>query len=318
MSTVIKSSKVGFPSVPALMVGVVLALTITGCAVNKQSNRDAKIRRNLSASGGGLKQFVGFLPFSNAGILEDNKIEAAFYKKFVDTFRAGCPRVRYQQLKQGKLFRSLTRLSAVKSSRVDNFALSEISRQAGLNAVIAGSFVDIDIRQEKGGMLWFKSDRYLLQVQVETEVYDALTATKALDETIIFEEEVDESVYRQVRSKTGNRIPMVRKALHQIAGDMGEAVCRAMNDVYARGAVVGVEGDRILISSGQKAGIKPGQTLKAYAVGELVQGISGHRFVIPGPKIGEIKTTRVFTDRSEAKIVSGGPVPPGSSVSLRD
>ncbi len=318
MKTLIKSLDGGLPILVVLLVVSVLFTMAAGCSQKARSGAAPKVMRNLATPGGGLTKLVGFLPFSKMKILEDSQLESAFYEKMINAFKAKCPNIRLQQISGGKLYQALTSHPPLKSGRTDNFALSQASKLAGLNAVFTGSFVDISTRIEKGGVLWFKSDRYLLQVQVETEVFDSLTATKALDETIIFEEEVDESVYQQVRSKQFKHLPTIQKALQQIAGNMGEAVCRAMNDVYARGFVVGAEGDRILVSSGQEAGIKTGQTLKVFGMGEVLTGASDHRFLIPGPQIGKLKITRVYPERSEAEIVSGGPVPPGSSVSLRD
>jgi hypothetical protein len=313
-----KSHKSLFPLLSILVMGSILMLMATSCSLKTFSKTTQKIQRNLTASDGGLRKFVVFLPFSNPKILESNNNETIFYENLFDTFQINCPDILYQQLNEGKLFQALTTIPLLRSGQIDNFSLSQISKNVGLNAVITGSFIDISTHREKRGALWFKRDRYLLQAQIEVEVFDSLTATKALAETFIFEEEVDESIFKQVRSKQFNNLPKIQEVLQQIADNMGDEICSAMDDVYARGYVVAVKGNKIIVSSGRKAGIKPGQTLKAFKMGKIIQGISDHSFIIPGPKIGEIKTTRVYPDRSEAKIITGGPVPAGSSVSILD
>lgn len=318
MISVFKFRNPWFQLLIILLMGSLFLLITTGCSLKTISKTAQKIQRDLTASNGGLRKSVVFLPFSNSKILEGKNNETFFYEKLFDTFQINCPDILYQQLNKGKLFKALTSIPLLESGQIDNFSLSRIAKNAGINAVVIGSFIDISTHIEKRGLLWLKRDRHLFQVQIEVEMFDSLTATKALDETLLFEKEVDESTFQLIRSKQFNNQHTIQEALLQITDDMGDEICTALNDVYARGYVAAVNGNKIIVSSGRKAGIKTGQTLNAFKMGKIIQGIAGHRFIIPGLKIGEIKTTRVFPDRSEAKIISGGPVPVGSSVSIPD
>ena len=108
------------------------------------------------------------------------------------------------------------------------------------------------------------------------------------------------------------------EAFDEIASNMGEAICEALDDHPWRGFVTSVSDDKIIISSGKTAGLKPGDILEVYRTDDVYQGARGQRFFIPGIKTGEVKITIVSPDKSIAEVVSGQDIKPGSSVRSKE
>ena len=80
------------------------------------------------------------------------------------------------------------------------------------------------------------------------------------------------------------------------------------------GRITAVNGDQLVISSGEFSGLKKGKHLDVFKAGEVTTGRGERRFFIPGEKIGTITLTAVYSDHSEAVLQKGGPIPLGSVV----
>jgi len=302
---------------------VVFCLLVAGCAKFSPVGQATKeYIDSFSSSDSHLKKKVVLVGFENKTFIKNKGLEDNFLNDLSKNIQNECSEILFLNPGETGYPDDLVFLPKQPSGNIDNLYLAKTGRQHGLNAVVTGALTDISDDREKHGMLWFKSTRIYVQVQIATAVYDSETGAKLFDDSFNHRVELDdleidfEDEYEfklsELDSKTLEVI--LTEAFDEIASEMGEAICEALDDYRWRGFVTSVADNKVTISSGKTVGLKPGDILEVYSTEEIFQGAQNQQFFIPGLKTGEIKTTIVAPDSSVAEIVSGENIKPGSSV----
>jgi len=288
---------------------------IAGCtsytAIKKKTK---KITQKLTGSDGALKKKIGIVLFDNKTSFTDQDFEEVFHAHLVETVKEACPDMLL--LKPGDegypdIFITLPKKL---SGRIDGLALAKTGRLLGLNAIVTGSLMDVRDDEEERGILWFKDSHRFIQVQAMAEVYDAETGAKLVDKSFINEIDIEDLDTESMESKKEVDVTFVAGAIGRLATDIGESICRAVKRQPWRGYVISTSGDMVILSSGEKVGLKPGDILDVHDSGNIIHGMEDEQFFIPGLKTGEIKITVVHPESAEAVISSGEKIESGSSV----
>ena len=202
------------------------------------------------------------------------------------------------------------------SGRVDNFALAIIGRELGLNAVVTGSLDDIGLLDELRGMVW-KDTHHLIQILVSVEVYDTETGAKILDESFSRKVEIEELDYELMQSQGKMMLPDLNETLSDLIQEMGETICWAVEDQSWNGFIIAVDGDKIFLSAGSRAGLEPGDEFEVFDTSRIIEGLNGQRFFYHGQKTGEIRIVEVEPNKAKAVIVSDKGIKTGNSVRVK-
>lgn len=288
---------------------------MTGCStfsgIVKTTNR---MIRDFKAPDDDLKKKVAVVFFENETALDVKELEEGFMKDLTGIIRSSCPEIILEKPGDPGYPDALVHLPKQASGRLDNFELAKIGRQLGYNAIITGSLQNIATDQKKKGIWWFKNIHHYIQVQLVAEVYDSETGAKLLDESFMKEIEVDESDLESSNVDLKIRTYVINEAFMDIADHMGEKICNALVLNPWHGYIISTDADKMIISSGKNVGIRTGDVFEVYNSIDTFQGVAGYRFFIPGPKIGEIKITRIHSDIAEAVRVSGHDIRVGFSI----
>jgi hypothetical protein len=276
-----------------------------------------KITRSFKGSSGGLNLKIGITPFRNATFFVNPEFEETLNQTFAETISKECPDILALKPGDDRYPDILANLPMLASGRIDNIAMVTAGRQLGLNAIVISSLINLTEKREKRGVLWFKDFRFFVQTGISLEIYDTETGAKVLDESFIREIEVEETDFELLKTKNNINLPAATDALMDITRVMGVKTCDIISDQIWQGYVISVTGDKIFISSGEKVGLVPGKQFAVYDSGNIVEGIGGHRFFIPGNKTGKIKIISVYPDRSEALALSNQGIKEGNSVRLK-
>jgi hypothetical protein len=200
------------------------------------------------------------------------------------------------------------------SGSIDNFALSQIARQEGFNAVVIGTLVGLAVRETKEGMWWFREDHAYLKIHFVLEIYDPHSAAMLLSEAFLHEFEITPDEGRRIKASREADLPQLTDIVKNIANNMGKRVTNILTNMLWTASVVAMEGEHLVIPFGQEANVRVGDELEAYDGSRTIQGAADEKFILPGFKLGEIRIAKVWPDRSEGLPISGDPIPVGSMV----
>ncbi len=259
----------------------------------------------LRVSKRALRKKVAFIGFSSRSANVDQSTKAYLQDQVWPEFEDEC-RSNLILVRQGDADypAALDALIRDQFGRLNSFELTTVARFSGLNAIIAGTIIDIRVAREVSGILWYKSPEGQLRLTILVEVFDAETGTKLFDHTYIREEEVEELEPGTDEKLRKEDRPVLEATLNSVAADVGEEVCEALEDQPWRAFVSGIDGERITLSAGQSAGLKPGHVLGVYN-SQIIDGLNNQQFFLTGEKVGRIQIVNVSDHRSEAILIEG-------------
>lgn len=301
--------------VVVLLIGLFFASLTAGCSsVSTLKKKTLDIAGDLKIKNKNFINRAGIAVFENKTTFTGGEVEDNFQIHLVNTLKEECPEMLLLLPDDPEYPEDLIELPRMPSGQVDNLALAKIGRQLGLNAIVTGSFIDIRTDEDERGFWWFKESELFTQVQIGVEVYDVETGAKLLDESFLHEIEMGSTEDDMAKPGREVDLALVNKAVIQIAAEMGDRICKAVEEQTWIGYVISIDGNKIMLSSGEKAGLKSGDILEVHESENIIKGTQGQVFFLPGLKTGEIQITAVYPERSEAVSVSGNEVKAGSSV----
>ena len=298
-----------------LLFWVIFLTLIAGCSTVTTIKKATKgMVHNISAPDNNLTKKIGITLFENKTLSPDQQFDKNFVNYLAANIKAECSDILVVQPADAEQPDYLLEPPKEASGRIDNFQLAKTGRNLGLNAIVTGALISIGSSQKTKGLLWFKGNHEYVQVQVVTTVYDTETGAKILDESFIHEVEVGEVDFEELGTNSDANAIFFKEAFEKVASSISEAVCDAVKFQPWRGFLTAVNDNEIIISSGNRVGLKQGDILEVYDISNVFQGAQGQRFFVPGLKTGEIEITAVSADKAEAVVVSGDKIKPGSSV----
>ncbi|UCF93928.1 MAG: hypothetical protein JSW39_07145 [Desulfobacterales bacterium] len=277
-----------------------------------------KITREITSADGDLKKKVGVIRFENKVSPENPSYQNVLHDGLLANLQDSCNNFIVTNPSSGGHEGGLDKLPRLATGQIDNFALAGAGRQLGLNAIVTGSLNDIAAQDDLQGILWMKDNHYFIRVLVRLEVYDTYTGSKILDEDFPHEIEIDEMEYELIKTNKEINPTILKEALEEIVSEIVTRTCDALGDQSWNGYITSVEGDKISISSGSEVGLATGRVLAIYDSCQIIEGIEGCRFYRPGPQTGELKIVKVFPQRAEAVLVSGGGAVVGNAVRTKE
>ena len=301
-----------------LFFSLILSLT-AGCSTYSSMERKTKrMVRDLRAPDSDLKKRIGITLFDNKTAYVDTEMQQSFLIDLTEKIMSSCPDVLLEKPGDSGYPDFLEKLTRKALGRIDNYDLAKSGRRSGLNSIVTGVLNDVRIDKRKKGIWLWKDIHHYLQFQIVVEVYDTETGAKLLDESFMREIEIDESDLESTGADAEIKAYIKDDIFKEIAIDMGEKICNAIVLDPWTGYITSIVEDKIILPSGERVGIKPGDIFEVYDSTDTFQGAEGHRFFIPGLKAGEIKITAVYPETAEAVRISGQDIEAGFTVRLKD
>jgi hypothetical protein len=270
--------------------------------------------RDLRAPDSDLEKRIGITLFENKTAFSDTEMQQSFLIDLTEKIMSSCPDVLLEKPGDSGYPDFLVKLPRKTSGRIDTYDLAKSGRRSGFNSIVTGALNDVRIDKRKKGIWWFKDIHHYVQVQIVAEVYDTETGAKLLDESFMREIEIDESDLESTGADAEIKAYIKDDIFKHIAVDAGEKICNAVGLDPWTGYITSTVGDKIVLSSGERVGIKPGDIFEVYDSTETFQGVDGQQFFIPGLKTGEIEITAVYPDTAEAVLISGQNIRAGFTV----
>lgn len=275
-----------------------------------------KLTRKIRFSDDDLQRMAAVIGFENKSLFRSKDFAQLFRKGIPEFLNNECDDVTVAGSEDDENFKGFKELPKLPSGQVDNFALTIIGRELGLNAVVTGSLDDIGLLDELRGMVW-KDTHHLIQILVSIEVYGTETGAKILDQSFSRKVEIEGLDYELMQSEGKMILPDLNETLSDLINEMGETICWAVEDQHWSGFIIAVDGDKIILSAGSRAGLEPGDEFEVFDTSRIIEGLNGQRFFYHGQKTGEIRIVEVEPNKAKAVIVSDKGIKTGNSVRVK-
>jgi len=275
-----------------------------------------KFARKIRFSDDDLQRMAAVIGFENKSLYHSQDFTLLFRKGIPEYLNNECDDVTVANSNDGEDLKGFKKLPVLPSGEIDNFALAIIGRELGLNSVVTGSLDDIGMLDELRGMVW-KDTYHLIQILVSVEVYDTETGAKILDQSFSRKVEIEETDYMLMQSEGKLILPDMNETLSDLIKEMGETICWAIEDQPWNGFIIAVDGDKIILSSGSRSGLEPGDEFEVFDTSRILEGRNGQRFFYHGQKTGEIRIVDVEPNNAQAVIVSDKGIKMGNSVRVK-
>jgi hypothetical protein len=201
----------------------------------------------------------------------------------------------------------------IANGEVDVFTISGLARQAGMNAVVSPVLMDIRVRQQDTGFWIFKDVAYSLQIQTAAAIYDAITGSRLALGILTDEVDIDEQDATNVRNGQEVMVDELVEVAQEMGEELGERMGDAINNSQWLAAVVAIQEAACVITAGSEAGIAVGDRFDVLDGSDVLTGLDGQRYIVPGEKISEIIINRV-TERQSYGQPPSGELPPAGSI----
>jgi hypothetical protein len=293
---------------------LVLLLLVSGCGISAPyRSADKKTIRDFDASDTYRKQ-IGIMALTNTTMFTSDQITSPFMEAFLAELKSTVPKAQLLLADTAPNTPFLSNPPRLDNGDIEAFGLCAQARQAGLNAVVSPMIIDVRTSKKNTGFWFFRDVSYILQIQTAAAAYDTVTGARLalgiLTEKIDISEQQSQQVKNGQEIKIAALVEVIREMGEQLAEQLGEAI----EDSRWASAIISIEDGRCGIPAGSKVGIKPGDRFSVLGVSNILTGLNGQRFVVPGVKIDDITIGRVTDQHALGSTESGSPPPMGSIV----
>jgi hypothetical protein len=278
---------------------------VPGCATTE------KITADILGKGERLNKKLAFLPpVKGAGYGGEDFQQAAeaHLKAFLSR---RCDNVRIMDSRNVR--QALDGMPRLASGQVDHLALAKVGRIFGLSAVVSQTVGPMELIKEKRGIWGFRRLSRLARLSLRVTVYDVQSTAIVLDEIVAGDVEVSQDD----QAGQGYNQGMASRLLAQITPKTGKAICEHLAEEPWKGYIVAGSKKTLTLSAGTDVGLNVGDVLEVFGLGEPMKGQEGHIYLVAGPKIGEIRVTKLMKDRAEAAPILGYDLEESSFVQLK-
>jgi hypothetical protein len=275
------------------------------------------VKEPASAYDKRLKKKIGVVPFRMESIFGDPTTIDLFQDNLLQAIQEECTDILFIKPGGGDFPEALVKLPLMASGAIDNFSLAMTGRRFGLNAVLVGKITSINVDEKTKGFWFFRSSHYYVQVEALIELYDTSTATKIFDRTASHKIEVEEPDVELIRAKNRIDPSFVEPSLAEIIDDVKDNICKAIELQAWKSYIVATDATDILMAAGSRSNVQAGDIFEVYDSRQAIEGYGGHRYLPPGPKIGEIEVKSVSEDTARAVSVSGSGFQAGQGLRLK-
>ena len=275
------------------------------------------VKEPASAYDKRLKRKIGVVPFRMESIFGDPTTIGLFQDNLLRAIQEECTDILFIKPGDGDFPEALVKLPLMASGAIDNFSLAMTGRRFGFNAILVGKITSINVDEKTKGFWFFRSSHYYAQVEALIELYDTSTATKIFDRTLSHKIEVEEPDAELIRAKNRIDPSFIEPSLAEIIDDVKDNICKAIELQAWKSYIVATDATDILIAAGSRSNVQAGDIFEVYDSRQAIEGYGGHRYLPPGPKVGEIEVKSVSEDTARAVSVSGSGFQAGQGLRLK-
>jgi hypothetical protein len=280
-----------------------------GCAATK------KITNDIRSGDKALKKKIAFVPIVNKTGYGGKEFEKSATAQLKTCLKSVCED--FVIIDSPTARNLLEQIPRLPSGQLNNLALIKLGRTLGLNAVVEKSLSEIECLSDKRGIWGFRNSRTLLELHVRVKAHDIETGAILVDEAVSDEVEVSERDWQDVKDRNGYHKEIGDRLLAKAADRICGRLCESLDSEPWKGYVISVSGNTFSLAAGKDVGLAIGDVLEVFGTSEAIEGQGGQFYLLSGPKIGELRITRVYRNRAEATAIHGSDLQKSSYVKLK-
>jgi len=287
---------------------------INGCFLNRAyRSANPKTIRDFSAKEK-YRKHVGVMALTNTTIFKSFQVANPFMNEFLTGLELTAGDVILAIPGRVDVPSFLWDPPRLQTGELEVFKLSGFARQEGMNTVVTPILMDIRVRKVDTGFWFFRDISHRLQIQTAAALYDAATGTRLALKILTDEVEIDEFQASAVLSGQEPQVDELIDVAEEMGETLGKKMGKAIGKTLWKTSVQAIEGELCVIPAGSDAGVTPGDRFSVLEAGETIDGLNGQRFIVPGPKTGEIVIENVTPNKAYGSTASGGLPKVGSIV----
>jgi hypothetical protein len=222
----------------------------------------------------------------------------------------------------------------VTGSQFDNIVGPDLAKKAeslGMNVLISAMIHPIDVNSEIKGFWPIIYVRRKLELSMVVNALDLTNGTLFMTNLegteLKMEKQVEglevlriEGEFKEESDKPLSHVEEKKftRALAEMIENQASAIIEVLKEEPWSGKILSVDGKQLVINAGRDVGLITGSLFEVFGKGEAIQSVNGRSYYLLGPKMGEIKTTRVMENQASAVPWKGEGFKAGQTIRVKD
>ncbi len=198
------------------------------------------------------------------------------------------------------------------SDQVDLFSLAQQARRAGFQVLVQGRLLSLNHRVDRSGWSRFRKSRHYLDMRLQTEAIDAVTAAKIAQFTKMITLPIDAATGDAVEKGARVDLPALVERIGETGIELALKLCAPIRSHPWQTVVNAVQGSDMVLAAGAAAGFAAGDRLAVFDGSRTISGSGGERFVLAGFQLGVAIVKQSDANGILATGEGEEPFPPGS------
>jgi hypothetical protein len=293
-----------------MIIGLTAVSIVIGCTTTTKITEDIVGRR------GSLKKKIAFLPPLNLTGYGDKAFRDASRANLSTFMKRYCEDLIIVDSPEKE--RLLEKTPRLPSGQIDNLALTQAGRSLGVNAILGETLSDIECVKDQTGIYGFRDLAFFVRLTVRLRGYDPQTGAVLFDEVFRDEVEVGEADWRDIKARKGYQKDIVNQLLIKVSDKMSEKAGEELCSMPWKSYITALSGDTFALPAGEDVGLAEGDVLDVFGMVGTISGPEGQSYMLSGPKIGELRITKVGKHEAKAIGIKGENLQESTHVQLKE
>ncbi len=294
------------------LIPLLLAVVISGCGIASSYRAAVQPTIRDYSDHGNYRKKVGVVALLNTTTFRGDQVPFPFMTAFLESIASESSSAILVVPGRAEVPSFLWNPPRIANGELDVFTLSRLAREEGMNAVVSPLLMDIRVRTRDTGFWIFRDVAYSLQIQTAATLYDAITGARLALGILTEEVDIDEDQAAIVRNGQEVLVDELAEVAQEMGEELGERMGAAIKENQWLASVVAIESGACVIKAGSAVGIETGDRFAVLEGKDMLTGLDGQRFIVPGIKTGELVVNRVTDNESRGEPESGELPPVGS------
>jgi hypothetical protein len=194
----------------------------------------------------------------------------------------------------------------------DTYALAQTARRSGFQAIVRGRLLSLNHRVDRSGWASFRESHHFLDLRLQAEAVDVVTAAKIIQDSGLITLPIDEETGAAIDAGKRFEAPELVETITETTIDMALKLCGGIRAHPWQTVVKAVRGGEMVLAARPDAGLAPGDRLAVFDGSRTVTGYDDERFVMAGFRQGTAVIARSSGGEILATSEAGGVFPVGS------